>query len=199
MKKSIWVLKTGLFRERNLVLVLVCLLAFGVAASASAAERTYQTAEGFYLDGGDPALVGGSMTRSLNSQQVRISAAGLASNATYTFWVVLWNRPSRCEEECGGDDIGVRGSAVFYGAGCTTAGNGTCNVSFEIEAGKRPMGKEFFGRLREEKGHEAETHIVLRQHLSPVAGEVGIQTGTFETECDEADCFDEIAVVFPVL
>ena len=191
-----------LFRERNLVVILVCLLGFVVAASASAEEnriagrRTYQIAEGFYLADSADARVGGSLTRSLNKLEVRISGA-LKKKRAYSYWVVLWNNPNRCSGDCGADDFGVKGAAIFYGAGCVTDGAGTCNVSFDIEAGGLPMGKEFFGGFKEGKGHKCEVHVIGRYHAAPVAGMVGAQTGTFETSCtDPAVCMDEIAVVF---
>lgn len=170
---------------------------FGTARAQGNGAATYQTANA--VDFGTGVPVGGAATlfRSNNNVRARIATSGLDTNAAYTVWWILWNRPDLCSAPCGANDLGISGSSVFYAAGFVTGGDGTANVTAHLDAGPLPSGIDILipGGLHSGFGLRAEIHMLLRSHGPISPGSVATQIGSFDPAC--AICEDQQAVAFP--
>lgn len=162
------------------------------------AKARYQTANIVNFDTGVPVGGAATLTRTKNSAVARIHTSGLETNAAYSIWWVVWNKPSLCVGGCGEDDIGIKGNGVFHAGGLITGDDGTGNTIVSVNAGKPVEGAEVLlgDWLRKGRGLKAEMHLVIRSHGPIIPGMVDVQVGSFNGACDVNDCFDHQAAVF---
>lgn len=162
------------------------------------AKQKYQTENIVDFATGVPVGGAATLTRTKNSATARIHTSGLETNAAYSIWWVVWNKPSRCVGGCGEDDIGIRGNGVFYAGGLITGDDGTANTIVSVNAGKPVEGAEVLlgSWLEKGRGFKAELHLVIRSHGPIIPGMVDVQVGSFEGACHINFCFDDQAVVF---
>jgi hypothetical protein len=202
--------------------ILIALLAIG-GSNAFADDKggkggwtSLQSAEMF--DFSDPPLPvkgGGILLRSKDAVEARLSTMGLDDGAAYTVWWVIFNKPSKCSEECGEDDFiddldmlyryGIEQAeiSVVYANGFVTGEDRVANVTAHLNAGKVPAGwGVIFGwkddkksGLKKGNGNKAELHMVVRSHGKAEAGNVGFRTSNFESSCD-ARCPDQQFIIF---
>lgn len=164
---------------------------------------------------GTPVKGGGTLLRSRNAVRARLSTMGLDPGAAYTVWWVVFNRPQHCNSgACGDDDLFINGDpnqglnleqvkkvdiSVLYADGFVVGMDMIANVVAELETGRVPMMADvLFGNgIRRGNGFRAEIHMVIRTHGQAVAGQVDIQTSTFDGYCDVQTCEDQQFIVFP--
>ncbi len=161
----------------------------------------YQTANIVDFTSGEPEPGAATLTRSRNSVTASVHAAGLESNAAYSIWWVIWNKPWLCNGDCGEDDLEIRGNGVFWAGGFVTGDDGTANTTLSLRAGRLPEGLEVLigGGLDRGNGFRAEMHLVIRSHGLVIPDIAAIQIGTFGGGCDpdtDEPCYDHQAVVF---
>jgi hypothetical protein len=186
-------------------LVIAGCIVCGLAVTASAGPRTYQTVNVITLPPTDPptfAPGGATLFRSKQAVEMRIATSGLAATAAYTVWWVVFNNPAACSVPCGVNDLGnpeVRAS-VFYAAGFVTGLDGTGNVSAHMEAGALPLGIdiEVGSGLEPGNGFGAEIHMVVRTHGGITLGSVDEQIGSFNGGCAPTCANQQAAVFAPV-
>jgi hypothetical protein len=180
--------------------------------------KSLQSAEMIDFQTGAPVEGGGTLLRSNNAVEARLSTMGLDSEAAYTLWWVIFNKPSKCSAPgCGEDDIfsgpdilnryGIDQAeiSVIYANGFVTGAHGVANVTTHLEAGKLPVGWGVnFGwkddkksGLKKGNGNKAELHMVVRSHSTAIAGQVGFQTSNFDGGCGV--CSDQQAIIFKPL
>lgn len=178
-------------------------------------KRVLQSGDIFSFADGSVVRGGGTLLRSRQAVRARLSTMQLDPGAGYSVWWVVFNRPARCSGGiCDDDDLFVGGDpnqglnleqiervniSVFYADGFVTGSDGVANVVAELHAGSLPrMTDVLFGNgLAKGRGFGAEIHLVIRTHGAAVAGEVDVQTSTFEGYCDVNTCADQQFIVFP--
>jgi hypothetical protein len=207
------------FYRSSIRSILIALLAIG-GSNAFADDKggkggwtSLQSAEMFEFPIGDadplPVKGGGILLRSKDAVEARLSTMGLDAKTAYTVWWVIFNKPSKCSEECGEDDFypyGIEQAeiSVVYANGFVTGANGVANVTAHLNAGKVPAGwGVIFGwkddkksGLKKGNGNKAELHMVVRTHGLAEVGNVGFRTSNVEDDCDEDRCSDQQFIVF---
>jgi hypothetical protein len=174
-----------IFHKQFKRLALCFSIALIAPALALAGGSTFQTADLQYVNGGGPALGGGTLNRSANSIQLRFTATALDATAVYSAWFIIFNAPENCAGgpgNCAGSDLGnpkVKGG-VRNAGGFVSGSDGSGYFTGTLGSGPAPAGMAGFGNLI--NGNKAEIHIVLQSHGAPVAGTVGFEmshpTGT---------------------
>jgi len=164
--------------------------------------KLLQTAEMVELPSLQAVGGGGVLKRAKQEVSARLSTGGLDTDAAYSVWWVIFNRPGHCSDvPCSVEDLENEavGGAVFYADGFITGADGTANVTADLEAGPLPIGTDMLipGVLRRGNGFGAEIHLVIRTHGPISPGSVGQQTTTFDAECGV--CMDQQAAVFPAV
>jgi len=159
-------------------------------------KQIFQSATMVDFSSGVPALGAGNLIRSRDGARVNFSAGELDPYTAYTVWWVVWNNPALCSEDCGVDDLGIRGNAVFYASSFITGSEGIVNLNSELNAGKLPRGMDapVPGKLKKNATFKAEIHVVLRSHGEIISEILERQLSIFDTECDV--CFDQRLLVF---
>ena len=162
------------------------------------AKQRYQTANIVDFATGVPVGGAATLTRTKNSATARIHTSGLETNAAYSIWWVVWNKPTLCVGGCGEDDIGIEGNGVFHAGGLITGEDGTANTIVFVNAGKPTEGAEVLlgSWLQKGRGFKSELHLVIRSHGPIIPGMVDVQVGSFNGACDVNNCFDHQAAVF---
>ena len=175
-------------------------MAIGIPSVAlAAAPSTYQASNIIDFVTGAPVAGAGQMTRTKKAVWVDVNAAALQANTVYTMWWIIWNNPNQCVDGCGDDDIGVRGSSIFYAGGFISDASGAANVSIHVEAGNLRGGIQILlgNGLDPNKGNKAEMHLLIRSHGAPVPGSVDLQISEVGGLCSDANpCIDEQGIVF---
>lgn len=137
--------------------------------------RRYQTANVFDGAVGPGQRKGAAwLIRSKNGIQGRIMSNVPTAGDPYTLWMVVFNRPAKCDGPCDDPDLlnpEVRGS-VFNVSGAISAdngkGGGVVNMDFNVVAGNLP--RDLFilfgegGGLRRNNGYRAQVALVIDQH-----------------------------------
>jgi hypothetical protein len=209
----------NLFRS-SIRSILIALLAIG-GSNAFADDKggkggwtSLQSAEMFEFPTGEPlpppppVKGGGTLLRSKDAVEARLSTMGLDPGTAYTVWWVIFNKPSKCSEDCGDDDFypyGIEQAeiSVVYANGFVTGTDGVANVTAHLNAGKVPAGwgvnlgwkGDKKSGLKKGNGNKAELHMVVRSHGKAEAGNVGFRTSNFESSCD-ARCPDQQFIIF---
>lgn len=128
------------------------------------------------------------------------NTTGLLSDAPYTAWWVVFNKPKRCEVscECGFVDVfdlvqaTNAQTAVFWATGRMTDMNGQAVLSAQIGLDELPTGDDqvVFGPGLLNPG--AEIHLVTRAHGAalPDAADLEAQLTQFNGGCPPNMCFD---------
>ncbi|MEX2535330.1 MAG: hypothetical protein WD273_06970 [Trueperaceae bacterium] len=78
------------------------LLAFALAEMQEnvSSSSVYSFADMSEVDGGSSRLI-----RSADAVAMELQTVGLESNAPYTVWWVVFNKPENCSDACNGDDL----------------------------------------------------------------------------------------------
>jgi hypothetical protein len=142
---------------------------------ALAGASTFQSAELHSINGG-LAVGGGTLNRSANSIQVRVTATGLETTSVYSAWFIIFNAPENCADgpgNCAPPDVGnpETKAGVRNAGGFVSGADGSGYFTGTLGSGAAPDGMAGFGRLM--NGNNAEIHIVLQTHGAPVDGTVG--------------------------
>lgn len=169
-----------------------------------------------------PFLIGGGLlTRTRKAVHTTGAVTGLASNAPYTAWWVVFNNPEACTggADCGPSDLTnlAANVAVFHATGFFSDANGAANFTAHLRSGLLADGTDVFVNdgdgvgLERNNGLGAEIHIVVRGHgiaANPNDGSLGFtvaeQISLFNGGCvgvfgDPVDnCEDEQVLIFPV-
>lgn len=179
-------------------LALLSLIAASGLPLTAHADQTFQTANIVDLETEAAVKGAAALTRTMNSATARIYTSELQKKAAYTIWWVIWNDPSECTGDCGGDDIEIMGNSVFYAGGFVTGTDGTANVSVQVDGGDLADGIDVLipGGLFESNGFGAEIHLIIRSHGKILPGLADVQIGSFDGACDVNNCFDHQAAVF---
>ena len=167
-----------------------------------------QDAEMFDIvdDGVFMGVGGGTLLRSKNAVEARLSMLVLDPGAAYTVWWVIFNKPSKCSAPgCGpGEDIDQVEQSVIYANGFVAGYDGVANVTAHLNAGKVPAGWDVFlgwkdgnkSGLKKGNGNKAEFHMVVRSHGPAAAlGDIGFRTSNFDFDCG-TDCSDQLVIIF---
>jgi len=173
---------------------------FGLPITAAAGD-TFQAVNVVDFVTGTAVGGGATLIRSRQAVDVRIATSGLAPNAAYTLWWVVFNNPAACVGGCGADDVErpeVHAS-VINAAGFVTGTDRTANVTAHLEAGAPVEGIEVLVGSGLERGHgfRAEIHLVVRNHGPILPGRVAEQISRFLGGCDVFACADPQVAVFP--
>ncbi len=181
-------------------LLLVGILGFSLNVSAK--KTTFQTSNGFNLNGYN-ASTAGTMVRTKQSVTANLALSNLETNSAYTVWWIVFNKPENCthpiaisSSACGEEDVP---DAVFNAAGFVTGNNGNANITVRLNAGKLPIGLQVLkpGMLKRGKGFKAEFHMVISTHGAILPDRLAEQIGSIGGGCDVNICADQSAIIFP--
>jgi hypothetical protein len=143
------------------------------------------------------ALVGAStLTRYNSFVETAVSTTGLAENAAYSLWWVVFNYPEYCVGGCGDDDLPVGATptsngdprirvSLLWGGGFVSDAGGAGDVRAHLDRAHAPGEVRFGPGLR--RPRHAEIHVVVRTHGPAEAGEVAAQIGSFDGGCTEEE------------
>ena len=152
------------------------------------------------LDAADGTTVWGSATiqRNNNGVTVNVKTSGLTPGDAYTLWVVVFNNPGACIDDCNGPDLSIAAvyGDVLYGTGHVVGGNGKANFSAHISEGD--VGDFGNGLMYPQT---AEIHIVVRTHGEAIPGMIDEQIHTFlgggcTFQSEDDACVDEQFAIF---
>lgn len=182
-------------------LLSVGLLGFGYTAVAAESDQVFQIGNMMQFDDGTLLPGGATLVRGENDLSVSISASRLDKKAAHTFWWVIFNNPSACEDMCDFADLSnpdTRASVVYAG-GFVTGDDRTATVNAHLVGGEIPMNTPVrMGEgLEEYNSYEAAVMMIIRAHGKPIPGWVSEQIGAFEGGCEINECADTQMVGFP--
>jgi len=204
----------------SLLLGAVCLL--GISPSVQAQEpETFQVTQ-LHVAGTNPpvpTLGAARLNRARNELWVTLHASDLAAHTAHTVWIAVFNRPSACttnpggEVRCGGPDVALTpnlaDASAFNVGGFVTDGDGTANVSIDVRSGPVPEGAAvLFGEggindngvrpgLRAGNGFGAEVHVVIREHGVLLLDAIAHQLSAFLGGCPPNTCANAQNAMFP--
>jgi len=163
-------------------------------------QSVFQTSEVYSISmDGMPIAGGGTLNRSKRSVHLRVSAAGLETNSTYSAWFIVFNHPEACggdsaPQPCGEADLVVEAvhAAVLNAGGFVTGAGGSGYFVGELKKKDHPQGLCCFGELRD--GMRPEIHIVIQLHLGhDDEGAIG----TVSLQMSQPNGEDKLFLVFP--
>jgi hypothetical protein len=184
-----------IFHKQFKGLAILFSVALITPALALAGASTFQSADLQHWVGGAPALGGGTLNRSANSVQVRVTATGLEATTVYSAWFIIFNAPENCAGgpgNCMVDDVGPKDTGVLNAGGFISGADGSGYLTGTMGNGAAPDGMCCFGRLM--NGNNAEIHIVVQTHGAPVPGTVG-----FEMSHPTGPNADRYFMIFPAM
>lgn len=161
--------------------------AFAKASSSSADVLSF--ADGTIIPGASSAI-----TRNDNGVSMTLHTGQLIPGNAYTMWVVIFNVPGECSDECGEDDLFIEdvGVDVLYVGGNVVGGSGKATF-----AGRRNVGdnsNSLFDMLGVASPglvdpHGSELHLIVRDHGEAIPGQIPAQIHTFEGACTADSSF----------
>ena len=164
-------------------------------------RSVFQTSEVYSIADGMPIAGGGTLNRNKRSVHLRVSAAGLDMNSTYSAWFIVFNHPEACggdsaPQPCSEADFGVEAvhAALLNAGGFVTGADGTGYFVGELNKKDHPEGLCCFGELRD--GMRPEIHVVIETHDTHDIGEVSTQMSEPMVACNPM-CDDQFFLVFP--
>ncbi len=147
---------------------------------------------------GEVAKVDGSkssLIRGPEGVHLSLSTSGLIPGNAYTYWMVVFNEPSKCEKEtCSGKDALVRTDIVKsdagYVGGSVAQPDGTLHMTAYQPVGK--LNNSFFDRGILETD-DLEVHLILQDHGPVISGRELEMLSTYRGGCSD----DSIPPPFP--
>lgn len=143
-----------------------------------------------------PVLGASTLKRYDDRVDFSIHTTGLEPGHAYTVWLVIFNNPDACSDECNQDDFppGVPGARTgddepdpavaassLWAAGTLVGADGTASFFGHVEAGNPPGMVAFGPGLENPMG--AEIHMVVRSHGRALVGNVAEQISTTQGLC----------------
>ncbi len=157
-------------------------------------------------DGSLPEIDGTSvLVRTKTGVGFTFDTTGLAPEAPYTAWWVVFNRPRACftPYDCGAEDLSNAAAevGVFFAAGRMTDAYGQATFAAQIDYGELPEGEDQVPNPARANPIEpnAEIHLVLRDH-GPASDDPEIleaQLTQFNGGCPPYSCDNVQASVHP--
>ncbi len=143
-----------------------------------------------------PVLGASTLKRYDDHVDFSIHTTGLEPGHAYTVWLVIFNNPDACSDECSQDDFppDVPGAQTgddepdpavaassLWAAGTLVGADGTTSFFGRVEAGNPPGMVVFGPGLEDPMG--AEIHMIVRSHGRALIGEVAEQISTSQGLC----------------
>lgn len=143
------------------------------------------------------------LRRTADAIDMRVNATQLEPGHAYSVWLVIFNHPDACVDECDDADLyeaGTEAAIIWSGIGGVANDAGRLGRSGTLVEGNLDGYPTFFGDLTDAIG--AEIHMIVRSHgpASTDADELIAQTTSFEGGCTPAssaglgtgtfECFD---------
>ena len=175
------------------VVAMTCIPLF-LAAQAHA-RSSFVDMEWFGSNEG-PVLGASTLKRYDDHVDFSIHTTGLEPGHAYTVWLVIFNNPDACSDECNEDDLppGAPGARTgddepdpavaasnLWAAGTLVGADGTASIFGHVEAGIPPGMVVFGPGLEDPMG--AEIHMVVRSHGRALVGNVAEQISTTQGLC----------------